>query len=100
METSIYSPGAANDSSNAEKLLREPGMAGLPIPMHLRNAPTRLMKELGYGKQYKYNPDFVEGNCIQEYLPEKIKGVKFLEDRDLGTEVDPDIEDNTKATLV
>jgi putative ATPase len=45
----------------------------LPIPLHLRNAPTKLMKDLGYGKEYKYAHDF-EGNFVnQQYLPNKIK---------------------------
>ena len=74
--------------ANAEKALQEPGVAGLPIPIHLRNAPTRLMKELGYGKQYKYNPDYKDGKVEQEYFPEKLKGTKFLEDLDLGAKVD------------
>jgi putative ATPase len=77
--------------SNAIRALEEPGIAGLPIPIHLRNAPTRLMKELGYGKEYKYNPDYVDGKVKQEYLPEKLNGRTFLEDRDLGEEVDPDL---------
>ncbi|MCJ1329411.1 hypothetical protein MMC10_006091 [Thelotrema lepadinum] len=77
---------------NAEHALNEPGIAGLPIPIHLRNAPTRLMKEMGYGAAYKYNPSFEDGRCMQEYLPEKMRGRRFLEDRDLGTEVDPDLE--------
>ena len=76
--------------SNARATLQEPGIAGLPIPIHLRNAPTRLMKELGYGKEYKYNPNYVDGKVAQEYLPEKLKGKKFLDDEDLGTEIDPD----------
>ncbi|KAE8148767.1 DNA polymerase III, clamp loader complex, gamma/delta/delta subunit [Aspergillus avenaceus] len=71
--------------------LQEPGTAGLPIPIHLRNAPTRLMKELGYGKEYKYNPHYVNGEVAQEYLPEKLQGRKFLEDIDLGHQVDPDL---------
>lgn len=75
--------------SNAYAALREPGVAGLPIPIHLRNAPTKLMKELGYGDQYKYNPNYKEGKVVQEYLPEQLKGRTFLEDRDLGTEIDP-----------
>jgi putative ATPase len=75
--------------SNAYAALREPGVAGLPIPIHLRNAPTKLMKELGYGEEYKYNPNYKEGKVVQEYLPEQLKGRIFLEDRDLGTEVDP-----------
>ncbi|KAF2432112.1 P-loop containing nucleoside triphosphate hydrolase protein [Tothia fuscella] len=72
--------------------LKEPGIAGLPVPMHLRNAPTRLMKELGYGKEYKYNPEYVEGRISQEYLPEKLRGKKFLEDKHLGTKTDSDLE--------
>ncbi|KAI4145868.1 MAG: hypothetical protein LQ340_006134, partial [Diploschistes diacapsis] len=50
---------------SAEMALAEPGVAGLPIPIHLRNAPTRLMKEMGYGKEYKYNPDYREGKVRQ-----------------------------------
>jgi putative ATPase len=77
---------------NAMEALKEPGIAGLPIPVHLRNAPTRLMKELGYGKEYKYNPNYLDGMVLQEYLPEKLKGQTFLEDGDLGTQIDPDID--------
>ncbi len=77
---------------NATAALQEPGIAGLPIPIHLRNAPTRLMKEMGYGKEYKYNPNFLEGKIKQEYLPEKLQGRVFLEDRDLGEEIDPDLD--------
>ncbi|KAK4500383.1 hypothetical protein PRZ48_008572 [Zasmidium cellare] len=71
--------------------LNEPGVAGLPVPVHLRNAPTKLMKELGYGKEYKYNPDFKDGRVVQDYLPEKLEGRVFLGTRDLGTEVDPEV---------
>lgn len=49
----------------------------LPVPLHIRNAPTRLMKDMEYGKDYKYSHAF-EGNFSeQEYLPDKIKGTKF-----------------------
>lgn len=48
----------------------------LPVPLHLRNAPTKLMKELDYGKGYKYTP--LEDDSEQEYLPAKLKGKKFL----------------------
>jgi putative ATPase len=78
--------------ANAMAALDEPGIAGLPIPIHLRNAPTRMMKEMGYGAEYKYNPDFVAGKVKQEYLPEKIRGTTFLEENDFGTKVDKDIE--------
>ena len=48
-----------------------------PVPLHIRNAPTDLMKDLGYGKGYKYNPNF-EGPVDQDYLPDKLKGRKYL----------------------
>jgi len=49
----------------------------LPVPMHIRNAPTKLMKDLNYGKNYKYSPDF-NYQEKQEYLPEKLKNRKYL----------------------
>ncbi len=48
----------------------------LPVPLHLRNAPTKLMKELDYGKDYKYTP--IVDSSGQNYLPEKLIGRKFL----------------------
>ena len=51
----------------------------LPVPLHISNAPTKLMKNLNYGKDYKYS-HLGEGNFMeQEYLPEKIKGTKFYD---------------------
>jgi putative ATPase len=47
-----------------------------PVPLHIRNAPTKLMKDLGYGKGYKYNPAF-EGPVDQDYLPERLKGRRY-----------------------
>ncbi|KAF2861122.1 P-loop containing nucleoside triphosphate hydrolase protein [Piedraia hortae CBS 480.64] len=78
----------------AYSAMKDPAIAGLPIPIHLRNAPTELMKELGYGKGYKYNPDYYKGRVKQNYLPEGIQNVKFLEDRDLGLKRDSDIDDS------
>lgn len=49
-----------------------------PVPLHLRNAPTKLMKQIGYGQNYKYNPDFKE-SVEQDYLPKELKGKKYLE---------------------
>lgn len=49
----------------------------LPVPLHLRNAPTKLMKELNYGKEYQYAHDFENNFVNMEFLPEKIKGTKF-----------------------
>ena len=49
----------------------------LPVPLHIRNAPTKLMKDLNYGKDYKYSPDY-DYQEKQEYLPEKLKEKKYL----------------------
>jgi putative ATPase len=49
-----------------------------PVPLHIRNAPTRLMKDLGYGKDYKYPHDYPDAKVDQEYLPENLKGKKYL----------------------
>jgi putative ATPase len=48
----------------------------LPVPFHIRNAPTKLMKNLGYGKGYKYTP--LEDSSDQKYLPEELKDRKYL----------------------
>lgn len=48
-----------------------------PVPLHLRNAPTKLMSEAGYGKDYKYAHDYVGGFVNQEFLPESISGKRF-----------------------
>ena len=53
-------------SAAMQALEREPEVAGAPVPLHLRNAPTKLMKELGYGEAYKYNPDYLNGKVKQE----------------------------------
>jgi putative ATPase len=58
----------------------------LPVPLHIRNAPTRLMKNLGYGKDYKYAHDFAGAYLPQEYLPEKLTGQVYYEPRDRGYE--------------
>ena len=49
-----------------------------PVPLHLRNAPTQLMKDLNYGKDYKYSPDY-DWQEDQEYLPKSLKNKKYLE---------------------
>ncbi len=61
----------------AQQMVRQTG--DLPVPLHLRNAPTQLMKELDYGKDYKYAHDY-EGNFAeQEFLPEELKGSRIYE---------------------
>ncbi len=62
---------------NATSMIRRTG--DLPVPLHIRNAPTKLMKELGYHDGYKYAHDF-EGNFAeQEYLPQGLEGTRFYE---------------------
>ncbi len=80
-QTAVYL--ASSPKSNAsymaiEEALEEVRRTGdLPVPLHIRNAPTKLMKEIGYGKDYKYAHSY-EGNFIEmEFLPDKIKGKKF-----------------------
>jgi putative ATPase len=60
----------------------------LPVPLHIRNAPTRLMKELGYGDDYKYPHDYEGAKVEQEYLPEEIRNKRFYEAREIGFERD------------
>ena len=60
---------------SAAKDARELG--NLPVPLHLRNASTNFMKEIGYGKGYKYSPEYGY-NEDQEYMPEKLKGKKYI----------------------
>jgi putative ATPase len=58
----------------------------LPVPLHIRNAPTRLMKELDYGKDYKYAHDYQDAYVPQEYLPEKLQGKVLYNPADAGYE--------------
>jgi putative ATPase len=58
----------------------------LPVPLHIRNAPTKLMKDLEYGKGYKYAHDYQDAFVSQEYLPEKLQGQVLYEPTDAGFE--------------
>ena len=58
----------------------------LPVPLHIRNAPTKLMKEQGYGKGYEYSHDYDDGYSGQECLPDKLAGTKFYEPKGHGYE--------------
>jgi len=51
----------------------------LPVPLHIRNSPTQLMKNIGYGKDYKYAHDYDRNFVDQEFLPEKLSGTTFYE---------------------
>jgi putative ATPase len=59
----------------------------LPVPLHIRNAPTKLMKELGYSKDYKYAHSFDGNFAEQDYLPEKIKNKRFYIPQNNATEI-------------
>ncbi|MGA2782302.1 MAG: replication-associated recombination protein A [Smithella sp.] len=58
----------------------------LPVPLHIRNAPTKLMKELDYGKDYKYAHDYLDAYVPQEYLPEEIREQIFYQPKSAGFE--------------
>ena len=59
-----------------------------PVPLHIRNAPTRLMKDLGYGRGYEYAHDFEEQTAAMECLPEPLAGRRFYEPKDAGAEAE------------
>ncbi len=82
-QTAVYL--ACSPKSNGSYMAIEDAMAvvqqfgDLPVPLHLRNAPTRLMKNMGYGKDYKYAHQY-DGNFVNlEFMPEKIKGTRFYD---------------------
>ncbi len=62
---------------NAQQLVKQTG--DLPVPIHLRNAPTKLMKELGYGDEYKYSHDYTNNFIEQEFLPDAISGTMLYD---------------------
>ena len=75
LASSAKSNAAYEAIGNALLTVQQTG--DLPVPLHIRNAPTKLMKEMGYGHNYQYS-HLGEGNFIeQEYLPEKLKGTAF-----------------------
>jgi len=77
LASSAKSNSATTAIGEAMSAVKEHG--DLPVPLHVRNAPTRLMKNLGYGKDYQYSHSY-EGNfSSQEYLPEEISGTKFYD---------------------
>ena len=58
----------------------------LPVPLHIRNAPTQLMKDLDYGKGYKYDHDYEDGHAGQEYLPEELREHDYYKPTERGYE--------------
>jgi putative ATPase len=77
LATSPKSNSAYLAINKAQALVRQTGH--LPVPLHLRNAPTKLMKQLDYGKAYKYSHDFPGNFVQQDYLPEKVRDTPLFE---------------------
>lgn len=63
--------------NQAQELVQQTG--DLPVPLHLRNAPTKLMKDIGYGADYQYAHSYENNFAAQEYLPDKLKGMKLYD---------------------
>ncbi len=78
----------SNSSYTAYKRVKKDviSLGSLPVPLHIRNAPSKLMKEIGYGKNYKYPHNFEGGHVNQDYLPEQLKGKKYYIPSDRGYE--------------
>jgi putative ATPase len=82
-QTAVYLATSPKSNSTymaieeALSLVRKTG--NLPVPLHLRNSPTKLMKDIGYGKNYKYAHQYDENFVDLEFLPKKITGTKFYE---------------------
>ena len=82
-QTAVYLASSPKSNASymaikqAESKVKQTG--DLPVPLHIRNAPTKLMKDIGYGDGYKYAHDYDNNFTEQEFLPEKITGTKFYE---------------------
>ena len=82
-QTAVYLANSPKSNASyqaikdAQELVRTTG--NLSVPLHIRNAPTKLMKDIGYGEDYKYSHNYEGGFEAQEYLPDEIKGTKLYE---------------------
>src|SRR5574344_2102729 len=89
-QTAIYLANSVKSNStymalaNAQSAIQKTG--DLPVPLHIRNAPTKLMKDLGYSEGYKYAHNYQNNFIDQEFLPDTIKGTKFYEPGDNAKE--------------
>lgn len=85
VQTAIYLAKALKNNATykavniAKEIIEKTG--NLSVPLHLRNAPTKLMKDLEYGKGYKYAHDYKDAKVEQEHLPEEIKGTRFYKEK-------------------
>jgi len=84
LATSPKSNSAYEAIGKAQGIVKETG--DLPVPLHLRNAPTRLMKDIGYGIDYKYAHSFPGNFVEQEFLPEKLSGTSIYKPQDNSRE--------------
>ena len=90
LQAAVYLATAPKSNSlyqaieSVKRVINETGAQ--PVPYHIRNAPTKLMKNLGYGKNYKYAHNYENAIVTQEYLPDKLRGYKFYEPTDRGYE--------------
>jgi putative ATPase len=75
LATSVKSNASYLAINKAEEMVRKTG--DLPVPLHLRNAPSKLMKDIGYGKDYKYAHNYENNFVAEEFLPESIKNSCF-----------------------
>jgi putative ATPase len=92
LATSVKSNSSYMAINQALETVKNTG--DLPVPLHLRNAPTKLMKEIGYGKEYEYSHNYASSFSKQEYLPDAIKESKFFEPGNNSRE--KEIRDNLK----
>jgi putative ATPase len=89
-QTAVYlacapkSAGVYKAYQRAREAVRNSG--NLPVPLHIRNAPTGLMRKLGYGKDYKYAHDYKDGYVSQDYLPDKLVGSVYYFPTERGYE--------------
>jgi putative ATPase len=77
LATSEKSNSAYSAINKAQIIVKQTG--SLPVPLHLRNAPTQLMKDLNYGKGYKYSHDYANNFINQEFLPDELIGTKLFD---------------------
>jgi len=77
LASSVKSNASYVAIEKAQSTVKKTG--NLPVPLHIRNATTKLMKEIGYGKDYKYAHDYDNNFITQEFLPDKIKGTKLYD---------------------
>ncbi|MBF0202211.1 MAG: replication-associated recombination protein A [Desulfamplus sp.] len=101
-QAAVYLATAPKSNSvyRAVKKVREKiGETGsLEVPMHLRNAPTKMMKQMGYAEGYLYPHDYREGYIAQEYMPDELKGCKLYEPVNRGYEIRVIQMQETKGT--